>query len=337
MLAAATGGGVWGAVVNFSRVGKKGQGGGDGDGEDDGDDGLGAGSGGGSKGGRKRGRGEAGGEEAAAGKLGGEPAGADKWTVDVLVNGEEGWNGREAAATADGRPRLRVARVPPVAAGGKCNAHVVTFPLAYVDGLSSVRVYIHKDLRPPEAIQVRERLGGRAFSWVLIPVHGLHHWEGVRSVVSSVVCGVPAGAPPTRAAPALRLCCACCGAQQSCRTIGETVARLVAAHGRVPLLDPKDDMKVRARGVGCSASGEPAAQRRGCAPRAPARTCTPQRCHSEADSNATPRLPARASDAHRWTARRFARPQQCRVCLRARDAAPARRWTARRCARRCRG
>jgi hypothetical protein len=38
---------------------------------------------------------------------------------------------------------------------------------------------------------------------------------------------------------------ACAPLQASIKTVGEAVSRLVGSHGRVPTLDPKEDMKVR--------------------------------------------------------------------------------------------
>ncbi|KAJ9531553.1 hypothetical protein QJQ45_014979, partial [Haematococcus lacustris] len=250
--------GVWGAVVNFERVGKKGQ---DGTGQDDdGDDGLGSSSsdteggsssdsssssssddssdgadkakGEGRKGGKrskggskksrkkskgskkgdkkrgKKGRGKGGGgagDAAAVQKATAKRAKQmAKWVVDVLVQGEEGWNGTTlapplpapsppggpgAAGPVAGAGSAPLHRLRVVPAQTKGWPHVVTFPLSQVDRLSSVRIYIHKDLRPLEARQA-----------------------GVRAV-------------------------------------GEAVARLVSSQGRVPLLDPEEDLRIESREV----------------------------------------------------------------------------------------
>lgn len=57
-----------------------------------------------------------------------DDGGASNWVVDVLVNGEPGWNGTSPGVGTGGRPRLRVA--PSSLKGGA--AHVVTFPLSQV-------------------------------------------------------------------------------------------------------------------------------------------------------------------------------------------------------------
>jgi ATP-dependent RNA helicase DOB1 len=128
--------GVWGAVINFERVGPK-QGG------DAGNGAAGYDVAGERRGGKK-GRGKGKDAEGAAGSSSG-----GRWVVDVLVNGEQGWSGSTSDAMPDGRQRLRLER-----AGRSGSPHVVSFPLAHLDALSSVRVCIQKHLRPQEARQV---------------------------------------------------------------------------------------------------------------------------------------------------------------------------------------
>ncbi|KXZ50647.1 hypothetical protein GPECTOR_15g331 [Gonium pectorale] len=143
--------GVWGAVVNFERVG----------GRKDAADGNGAGG----KGGKKGGGG-----------------GGGAFIVDVLVNVAPPPGG---AASGGSLPRGTPARLLPP--GDKSGVPmVVTFPLSQVDALSTVRIYLQKDLRPLDAR---------------------------RAAVSS---------------------------------LAEALARLAATRkgGRVPLLDPEDDLKV---------------------------------------------------------------------------------------------
>jgi hypothetical protein len=73
-----------------------------------------------------------------------------KWIVDVLINCEEGWNPNIADSSGPGgKPRLRL-----LPAKAKGTPHVISIPLAQIDGISSVRVFIQKDLRPIEARQV---------------------------------------------------------------------------------------------------------------------------------------------------------------------------------------
>jgi hypothetical protein len=73
-----------------------------------------------------------------------------KWAVDVLVNCEEGWNPNIADSSGPGgKPRLRL-----LPAKAKGTPHVISFPLTQLDGVASVRVYIHKDIRPIETRQV---------------------------------------------------------------------------------------------------------------------------------------------------------------------------------------
>lgn len=100
--------GVWGAVVNFERVGKK-SGAAAGqppDGNGNGDDGGGSG--------KRR---------------------TENFIVDVLVN-------CDAGTVPGAGPKQLPKLLPPLAAGG---AHVVlTVPLTQVDRLSSVRVFLNK-------------------------------------------------------------------------------------------------------------------------------------------------------------------------------------------------
>ncbi|GFR46723.1 hypothetical protein Agub_g8346 [Astrephomene gubernaculifera] len=155
--------GVWGAVVNFERVGgKKG-------GEDD------DGGGGGGKGkGKKKGSSSS--------------SSAAHFIVDVLVNTAPPPGG--AVGSGATLPRGTPVRLLPP--GDKSGVPlVVTFSLAQVDRLSSVRIYLQRDLRPLDA----RRAG--------------------------------------------------------CSSLAEALVRLAggARGGRVPLLDPEEDMKVSDKSV----------------------------------------------------------------------------------------
>ncbi len=84
-------------------------------------------------------------------------AGANRWIVDVLVNGDEDWNGTTPSISPDGHPYLRLRRAKDA---GK--PWVVSFPLSHIDRVSSVRVYINKDLRPEEARRQSVKVVGEA-------------------------------------------------------------------------------------------------------------------------------------------------------------------------------
>lgn len=146
---ASVNGGVWGTVVAFERTGKK-----------DGAEG-----------------------DARPGKR----TSSAKYVVDVLVNtsGDGPLLAAPSSSSSGGLPGgsgQRLALLP--AQAKRLEPQVVSVPLAQVDCLSSVRVYIQKDLRPADARK-----------------------NGIKCVA-------------------------------------EAVARLTERSGRVPTLDPKDDMKV---------------------------------------------------------------------------------------------
>ncbi|KAG2452954.1 hypothetical protein HYH02_002291 [Chlamydomonas schloesseri] len=145
--------GVWGAVVNFERVGGKKDGGGDGDDKK------------------------------------GKKGGGGTFIVDVLVNTAPPPGGAGSASTSGALPRgTPVKLLPP---GDKSGVPmVVTFSIHQIDRLSSVRIYLQKDLRPLDARKA-----------------------GVSGLAEALVRLAAAGGK--------------------------------AGGGRVPLLDPEDDMKIK--------------------------------------------------------------------------------------------
>ncbi|GLC55868.1 hypothetical protein PLESTB_001037800 [Pleodorina starrii] len=118
--------GVWGAVVNFERVGGKKQDAAAAAADEDG--------GGGKKKGKKASASDS-------------PA---HFIVDVLVNTQPPPGGAGGGGGASGLPRGAPVRLLPP--GDKSGVPmVVTFSLAQVDRLSSVRIYLQRDLRPLDA------------------------------------------------------------------------------------------------------------------------------------------------------------------------------------------
>lgn len=107
--------GVWGAVINFERVGKKEEGG--------------------SKKGSK----------------------AANFIVDVLVNtaAADGDASKSGAPGSSSRTRLLQPKE-------KGSPQVVSLPLSQIDRLSSVRIYLQKDLRGAEARQAGVKTVGEA-------------------------------------------------------------------------------------------------------------------------------------------------------------------------------
>mmetsp|Transcript_5957 Transcript_5957/g.15823 ORF Transcript_5957/g.15823 Transcript_5957/m.15823 type:complete len:1086 (-) Transcript_5957:281-3538(-) len=153
--------GVWGAIVNFERVGKKDSGGGAATGASSDEDDEAAGLKDSEYKGKHKSK-RASKKKHKRDRKDGD-SGASNWVVDVLVNCEPGWNGSSPGIGQNGKPRLRV--VPSTEKTG--NAHVVTFPLSQIDRLSSVRIYIQKDLRPLEARQTGVRSIGEAVGRLL--------------------------------------------------------------------------------------------------------------------------------------------------------------------------
>ncbi|GAX80204.1 hypothetical protein CEUSTIGMA_g7642.t1 [Chlamydomonas eustigma] len=146
-IVATVNGGVWGAVVAFERIGKKG----DVASESD------------------------------------RPKGAAKYIVDVLVNTSSD-RPLVAASGGDGAgPHSRLALLPPQTK--HLQPQVVSISLSQVDALSSIRVFIQKDLRSIDARKI-----------------------GIKCV-------------------------------------GEAISRLCEKQGKVPLLDLKEDMKVKDKAV----------------------------------------------------------------------------------------
>ncbi|KAG2425704.1 hypothetical protein HXX76_013546 [Chlamydomonas incerta] len=146
--------GVWGAVVNFERVGGKKEGAGDGDDKK------------------------------------GKKGGGGSFIVDVLVNtAPPPGAGASGASTSGSLPRGTPVRLLPP--GDKSGVPmVVTFSIHQIDRLSSVRIYLQKDLRPLDARKA-----------------------GVSGLAEALVRLATAGGK--------------------------------AGGGRVPLLDPEDDMKIK--------------------------------------------------------------------------------------------
>ncbi|EFJ42378.1 hypothetical protein VOLCADRAFT_107315 [Volvox carteri f. nagariensis] len=162
--------GVWGAVVNFERVGGKKDAAAAADGGGDG--------GGGSKKSSKK-------------SSSSSSGGAGHFIVDVLVNTAPTPGGGTAGGSSGTLPRGHPVKLLPP--GDKTGVPlVVTFSLAQVDRLSSVRIYLQRDLRPLDARKA------------------------------------------------------------ACAALAEALVRLAGQRksgGRVPLLDPEDDMKVTDKAV----------------------------------------------------------------------------------------